>query len=621
MSEFKLSFSKRKNLFFLLLTFTAESDIIIVNLFICSNYERITLIMTTYYILMALILGLAYPLCIRKPSMKKNIIYVCVTFGFMLILTALRYNMGNDYDSYRDYFYAFRDSDMTIAQAMDTFGFEIGYALLMKLTLLLGCDYTILNFFCAVLSVVPVAYTVCRHSKMPWISAWLYLTVTFLYNSMNFTRQSIAAAIVLLGYRFFMEKKHWAVLLTVLTASLFHTSVLLVIPVYILSLIKPTAKSMSIIGGSVFLVFLFSEKILTFATTYIFPSYAKYMDSIYLTVGLSPKFLIIPFIMAAVIISAYFMGMKDKDPRTALHVNFIFINMLIWIFIVKHFILERFTLPIYIFILISIPEALCFFKEYKPVLHKEQRSKDKKINIDRQLRLKEISRKLFPAAVCVTLVSTFVYNDFCSGQNVHGVFPYRSIINPYGKNDIQKLNTTPRNFYTNADALNFSYYTRQLDYTVIACASGNAGNKIDAPVKWGLEALGFETDFNTLNGQSYIGVVSNGKSVFEKSSDALLTESLSLYDGKYYIEAVSAGENAGSYSSLTLFGHQFLPEGEGICFAVFDNSKKKIIAASGYNFSEYQYTYLHSSAFNGIEYIDGFKEDFAGDLELYMQQQ
>ena len=28
--------------------------------------------MAVYYILMALILGLAYPMCIRKPSKKKN---------------------------------------------------------------------------------------------------------------------------------------------------------------------------------------------------------------------------------------------------------------------------------------------------------------------------------------------------------------------------------------------------------------------------------------------------------------------------------------------------------------------------------------------------------------------
>ena len=148
--------------------------------------------MAVYYILMALILGLAYPMCIRKPSKKKNIIYIAVVFGYMFVMSSLRYGLGNDYFNYRTYLHNVMDNGLSVIDTVRTTGIEPGYVLLLKLTGLLGGDYLILNTLTALLILVPTAYIIIKYSKMPWISAWLYLTVTFFYNSLNFTRLSAA---------------------------------------------------------------------------------------------------------------------------------------------------------------------------------------------------------------------------------------------------------------------------------------------------------------------------------------------------------------------------------------------------------------------------------------------
>ncbi|MDE7294770.1 MAG: EpsG family protein, partial [Oscillospiraceae bacterium] len=265
--------------------------------------------MTAYYILIALIFGLAVPTCFIAPSKKKHIIYVCCCFGFMLLMMAFRYNIGNDYVNYRRYLYSVINNNMSVGQIAESYSLERGYSVLMWLTARIfptDCAYLALNIICALLTVCPAAYTIIRYSKMPWLSAWLYVAITFLYNGMNFTRQSIAAAFVFMGYGCFVNRKHLGVLAVILLGSLFHYSVLIMIPVYIVSLFKPKPLLLGIFGGGGLLVFIFSNELLTVILSKFFKKYSQYLGTIYLARGLSPKFLIVPAVLLIIIMSAYF---------------------------------------------------------------------------------------------------------------------------------------------------------------------------------------------------------------------------------------------------------------------------------------------------------------------------
>ncbi|MCM1579212.1 MAG: EpsG family protein [Ruminococcus sp.] len=580
--------------------------------------------MTAYYILIALIFGLAVPTCFIRPTDKKKILYVCCCFGFMLLMISFRYATGNDYNNYRRYLYSAVNNNMSVKDIVNSYSFEWGYSALMYAAGKIfppGCVYLALNIACALLTLVPAACTIMKYSKMPWLSAWLYVAITILYNGMNFTRQSIAAAIVFSGYGFFVNRKHLGVLAVILMGALFHYSVLIMIPVYIVSLIKPKPLFLGIVGGCALLVFIFSRQLLEFTLTKFFPKYAHYLDTIYLTRGLSPKFLIVPLVMLIIIMTAFFLGMKNNGQTAQIHVWFIFINFLIWLFIVKHFIVERFTLPMYIFTLISLPEALDFYRSYCGQLAEElknsmkEKKKRKGGSGQSTLKIKKLmSKYLFGGVTAVSLAVTFWYNYFCVGEGVHGVFPYKSLFYPMwiGRSEVkEKLDKNPGLIYVNLELTEFSYLMKSNNYTVVAAVNGANRSSMEFMQESNLRKIGMDEYFDCTDGESFIGVYSGKKAVFERSSsEEQISETFSLYDGKYLVKAVSSGENAEGQASLTVNGFEFVtsPESGGVFFLVFDNDSQKLKASQGYASSTIDCNYIHSNGFNGLYYQEGFED-------------
>lgn len=569
--------------------------------------------MTVYRVLFLVIFLAAVPLCFYRPNRKKSIVYVSVVFLYMFFMTAFRYGIGNDYDNYRNILYSVIEGDMSVSAIMRDLSMEPGYALLLKAVAMAApahAEYFTLNVICALLTLVPAAVIIVKYSKMPWLSCWLYVAITFLYNDMNFTRQSIAAAIVFAGFGFFEKRKHIGVLLVILIAACFHTSVLVLIPVYLLSLIKPCPLSMGIIGALAVAAFIFSEKLLRFAVGTFLPRYEHYLDSIFLTYGLSAKFLIVPAVLALVICTAYYLGWKNTGARAEVLTNFIFVNFFIWLFIVKHFIIERFTLPIYIFTLISLPDALCFLAQYskEPVKSTIKSNSRHTIVPQKPVESKAVPKMaVFPAALTAVMGSTLWYNSFCEVQGVHGVFPYCSIFQPAFVMNEDAFTDFPRSVYVNRGMLESLYLFNKEDYSVIALSYGASEGKLEFPVTNMLRRMGFDEDFNNLEGKAYIGVVSNGQKIMERTDSESFDETMSLYGGKYIVNVRSTVENEGA--SVTVNGYEFITEpGTGVYFAAFDNQTQRLITVQGYNISSRNCEYIHSNGFNGLDYMPGFED-------------
>lgn len=198
------------------------------------------------------------------------------------------------------------------------------------------------------------------------------------------------------------------------------------------------------------------------------------------------------------------------------------------------------------------------------------------------------------------IVSTLAYNQFCVGEGVHGVFPYRSIFVPVSGLTDKMLETDYRALYNNADFMQFLGLANKGNYTIVASVNGDTGDMLEFQYRHLLKKLGFETDFRTLDGKSYIGVVSGGKAVFEKTGDEQLTENLSLYGGKISVTITSGGAVTGQpVARIIADGKEYAPNGSGINFAVFDNKLQKIVAAQSYDTSVYTYTYKGTDAFYG----------------------
>ena len=389
--------------------------------------------MLVYYINLLLILALAYPLCLRKPSKAKKLVYLGITFSYMWFLATFRHGIGFDYFSYIEIFEKVRAAQGF--SALLALPYEPGFVLLSKLMTLFIHNHTVMYGVYELLILAPVVWFIYRYCKDAWFSTWLYVTLTFFYTSMNFTRQSLACSIVVLGYRFLRDKKPVPFLLLVLLAASFHYTALIMLPVYFVCHLPLSKWRATAYAGVTLVAYLASEAVLYFVTQYFFKSYR---DSIYVT-PFSPVFLFIPFTVFGACLALSPIWKKRHTESTML-LNLMMYSAIIWLFITKHFILERFSMYVYVFVLLALPQAIsclrCTPEDFalRESLLAQGKNKGPKSKGD-AAALRRLSQKIsdhekyYWSAVAAALLITLLYNDFGANVNgFHNVFPYQSVL-------------------------------------------------------------------------------------------------------------------------------------------------------------------------------------------------
>lgn len=315
--------------------------------------------MAVYLILMAIVLVLAYPLIERKPSIVKKLCYVIVTFAAMYLISIFRYGLGNDYYSY---IYIFRNIQDSSGLAIFNLGYEPAFTVITKLISLFTSNINVMYAIYALLILVPTAYAIFRYSENIWMSTMMFISLTFFYCSLSFIRQSIAFAVILCAYKYIKERNHFKVLLFIFIACLFHSTVIVMIPIYLIAaFVKPTKITVPIYGVITALVYFLSWPILRLAVL-ILPQYKGYLDLNFITQGYKPVYLIVPAIIAALAIVAHFTGYGKAYPKqSSIFTNFAIFNFIIWFIATKHFVIERFSMYIYILMIMFIPSIARYY--------------------------------------------------------------------------------------------------------------------------------------------------------------------------------------------------------------------------------------------------------------------
>ena len=337
--------------------------------------------MTVYLILMALVLILAYPLVERKPSFGKKLCYVIVTFGAMYLISVLRYGLGNDYYSY---IYIFRNIKEASGFEIFNMGYEPGFTIITKLISLFTDNVNVLYAIYALLILVPTAYAVFRHSEKIWMSTMMFICLTFFYCSLSFIRQSIAFAIILCAYRYMKEHNHFMVLLFIFFACLFHSTVIVMIPLYLIAVfIRPTKITVPLYGILTALVYIFSWDILKIAVK-ILPQYKNYLELNFITQGYNPVYMILPAIIMVLALVAHFTGYGKANPKaSSIFTNFAIFNFIIWFIATKHFVIERFSMYVYIVMIMFIPSIANYYMNCAKVYFARKKNPEAVVEFDK----------------------------------------------------------------------------------------------------------------------------------------------------------------------------------------------------------------------------------------------
>lgn len=165
--------------------------------------------------------------CLRQRAINK--LYIAGIFAVLFIVSALRFDIGNDYAQY-----TLTAHEAYVGGYVVT---ETGFNLLVKAVYtLLGQEYYEVIFaifaFATLLLFLRSFY---RDSVDFSQSFFLFMMLGLYFQTFNTVRYYFALSVALCSMRYVLEKDYIRFVFFILLAALFHKSVLLVIPVYLIA--------------------------------------------------------------------------------------------------------------------------------------------------------------------------------------------------------------------------------------------------------------------------------------------------------------------------------------------------------------------------------------------------
>lgn len=359
-----------------------------------------------YWLILIGSLAVGIPLC----RLKYGRAVYCSAMGLVLFLvSALRASVGYDYNLYGGWYMDAQTSSMEDIMLAKQ---EKGFFVPMKLISDVNPDYQVMFVVIAFIITAAVMLYIYVYSEKPYLSVFFFLTFGLFFNSMNFMRQMIAAAVLLYAMQYIRKNQFIRFLALVLFASVFHVSALIMLPFYFILRIKMDWLTLGTYTAVTVIFMLFSWDILDFITDYVYKGYDPSRSAEVIN-GTNPIY--------AVFFSVFFLlafllrkELVKEDSFNNVLLNCMFFTAFFEIIGVRHAILSRFAVLFFIpAVVVLIPRAfLVLLKKCEKLLKGEDK---------RENALKAV------AAVLVFGVCTFMYG-YMIENNYNGVSPYRTIL-------------------------------------------------------------------------------------------------------------------------------------------------------------------------------------------------
>ena len=225
-----------------------------------------------------------YSLKRREGDFRKSRTAAVLSVLPFIAVAGFRYDVGTDY------LYTYVPNFKEIANGQDSY-FEWGFYLLNKVIQLYTLDYFWLFLVCAAITYIMVFDCIYRYLKDPAFGIFLFVATTSFFVSLNTTRQYMAIAFFLWALRYIKRKELGKYVVAILLGSLFHYSILIMLPLYFLCRIRYRPVAGFVIVGLSYAVTSLLRVILTgfFAQR----RYGAYFDSSYDSHETAVRFLLI----------------------------------------------------------------------------------------------------------------------------------------------------------------------------------------------------------------------------------------------------------------------------------------------------------------------------------------
>ena len=318
--------------------------------------------MAIYIFLLIGVVFIGIPLCSEKCGKSGRIIYCCAAAAVFIFISAMRFQVGYDYNSYGGMYFNMKYRELEDLVYSRT---EKGF-LLPLYVLNLGFEsYTTIFVYTSIIIYTAVFYLIYKNSSNPWISVAAYLCFGLFFNSLCFLRQVTAALIVAYALQYIDKKFPIRLMVLVIAAAAFHWSALIMLLLVFLLKIKPGYIYLGIVTVGTILFCMFSRSLMMWVIDnfYMYKGYNP-ETSREASMGLPPKYTIM-FGALFIICFAFRKQLIKKNPANAVYINCLMYTVVFEAMGMRHAILSRLAIIPYIApVLYMTPDLVSVVKEY-----------------------------------------------------------------------------------------------------------------------------------------------------------------------------------------------------------------------------------------------------------------
>ena len=388
--------------------------------------------MQPYYGLLLALVASGLLFCERKPSRRKDALFLGGASILLILFAALRgETVGIDYPMYQAYFEQMhRGGWQFLTGPENEYRIEFGFSLLNYVVSRFTGDVHVFMAVAAAILVGLEAIVLYRDCAIPWLGMFLFVSFNFFGNSMSFIRQSFAIAIFMFAIRYLKENRWLPYLGIVLLAATFHKSILILLPFYFLAQLPIHWKTITLYAGGTLLVSLLFWPIFQVVTRFVYQFYAT-EEGLYFLRGRSWQTALIPVLMTiTALLTKKLLLQRNSQNKVLIHLALC--TGALFVLTCQHYIFQRIGNIFFasaVFLIPEILKSICVETD----VWKEEESKRHQSEAERKRRLKERRRMQSRAnwhkqyyfyGVGVTIFFGILYYVWFLLQNRINLIPY-----------------------------------------------------------------------------------------------------------------------------------------------------------------------------------------------------
>lgn len=193
------------------------------------------------YLVILLMCLLLILMTMNNPDFKNKKLVLIILFLIITVISSIRsYSVGVDTVQY---YYSFKYIISHSWSTVLSLRYEIGFDYFCKIISLLSKNPQIIIIMSSVIIFPSICNFIYKYSKNVSLSVFLYICLNIYFSHLNLMRQALACSIILLSLNFVIERKPLKFILTIIFATLFHSSAIIFLCIYPLYKIKYNKKS------------------------------------------------------------------------------------------------------------------------------------------------------------------------------------------------------------------------------------------------------------------------------------------------------------------------------------------------------------------------------------------